>query len=74
MLMAHPAVLEELLRRYDDLKAERGKDAGEMIRRLEDVSYTLCVTTGTRDIASALVAAREQLRRLVREETSAVLS
>ncbi|WP_228927513.1 DUF5133 domain-containing protein [Streptomyces sp. DH7] len=74
MLMAHPAVLEELLRRYDDLKAERGKDAGEMLRRLEDVSYTLCVATGTRDIASALVAAREQLRRLVREETSAVLS
>ncbi|MFH9118593.1 DUF5133 domain-containing protein [Streptomyces globisporus] len=73
MLMAHPEVLEELLRRYDELQAERGKGAGEE-RRLEDVSYTLCVTTGTRDIASALVAAREQLRRLVPEKASAVLS
>ncbi len=72
--MAHPAVLEELLRRYDELKAERGKDAGEVTRCLEDVSYTLCVTTGTRDIGSALAAAREQLRRLVPEKASAVLS
>ncbi|MFQ6855362.1 DUF5133 domain-containing protein [Streptomyces sp. 35M1] len=74
MLVAHPEVLEELLRRYDELKAERGKGAGEVIRRLEDVSYTLCVTTGTRDIASALVAAREQLHRLVPQKTSTALS
>ncbi|MER7698026.1 MULTISPECIES: DUF5133 domain-containing protein [unclassified Streptomyces] len=74
MLMAHPAVLEELLRRYDELKAGRGKDAREVTRRLEDVSYTLCVTTGTRDIASALVAARGQLRRLVAEKAATALS
>ncbi|WP_098010615.1 DUF5133 domain-containing protein [Streptomyces sp. sk226] len=64
MLLAHPAVLEELLRRYDALTAEHGKggDAVEATRRLEDVSYTLCVTTGTRDITSAVAAARERLR------------
>ncbi|MBD2830725.1 DUF5133 domain-containing protein [Streptomyces globisporus] len=64
MLLAHPAVLEELLRRYDALTAEHGKggDAAEAARRLEDVSYTLCVTTGTRDITSAVAAARERLR------------
>ncbi|MFE9696264.1 DUF5133 domain-containing protein [Streptomyces sp. NPDC006270] len=74
MLMAHPAVLEELLRRYDELKAGRGKDARETARCLEDVSYTLCVTTGTRDIASALVAARGQLRRLVADKAATALS
>ncbi|MFD8064114.1 DUF5133 domain-containing protein [Streptomyces cyaneofuscatus] len=63
MLMAHPAVLEELLRRYEELRAQHGKGADGVARRLEDVSYTLCVSTGTREIAAALVAAREQLRR-----------
>ncbi|MFD7747513.1 DUF5133 domain-containing protein [Streptomyces sp. NPDC059698] len=74
MLLAHPAVLEELLRRYDELTAGRGEDAQEANRRLEDVSYTLCVTTGTRDIASALVTARERLRRPAPETASAALS
>ncbi|MFI1190573.1 DUF5133 domain-containing protein [Streptomyces californicus] len=65
MLLAHPAVLEELLRRYDALTAEHGEgdDAGDAARRLEDVSYTLCVTTGTRDVTSAVAAARERLHR-----------
>ncbi|MYT94732.1 DUF5133 domain-containing protein [Streptomyces sp. SID8359] len=60
MLMAHPAVLEELLRRYEELRTRRGEGA---VRQLDDVSYTLCVTTGTRDIAAALTAARHQLHR-----------
>ncbi|MFD8620982.1 MULTISPECIES: DUF5133 domain-containing protein [unclassified Streptomyces] len=63
MLMAHPAVLEELLRRYEELRAQRGRGGDGVARRLEDVSYTLCVSTGTREIAAALAAAREQLRR-----------
>ncbi|WP_432149875.1 DUF5133 domain-containing protein [Streptomyces sp. bgisy029] len=63
MLMAHPAVLEELLRRYEELRAQHGQGVDGVARRLEDVSYTLCVSTGTREIAAALVAAREQLRR-----------
>ncbi|MDX3374613.1 DUF5133 domain-containing protein [Streptomyces sp. ME02-6991-2A] len=63
MLMAHPAVLEELLRRYEELRARYGAGDKGLARGLEDVSYTLCVSTGTRDIAAALVAAREQLQR-----------
>ncbi|MEV6854923.1 DUF5133 domain-containing protein [Streptomyces microflavus] len=63
MLMAHPAVLEELLRRYEELRAQQGEGSDGVARGLEDVSYTLCVSTGTREIAAALVAAREQLRR-----------
>lgn len=63
MLMAHPAVLEELLRRYEELRAHDAAGRPEARRRLEDVSYTLCVSTGTRDVASALRVAREQLRR-----------
>ncbi|CAM5239056.1 DUF5133 domain-containing protein [Streptomyces microflavus] len=63
MLMAHPAVLEELLRRYEELRAQQGEGGDGVARGLEDVSYTLCVSTGTREIAAALVAAREQLRR-----------
>lgn len=62
MLMAHPAVLEELLRRYEELRAQHGQGGDGVARRLEDVSYTLCVSTGTREIAAALVAASEQLR------------
>lgn len=63
MLMAHPAVLEELLRRYEELRAQQGDGGDGAARGLEDVSYTLCVSTGTREIAAALDAAREQLRR-----------
>ncbi|GGY86720.1 DUF5133 domain-containing protein [Streptomyces nitrosporeus] len=63
MLSAHPAVLEELLRRYDELRAKHAEDHDEVRRRLEDVCYTLCVSTGTRDIAKAIDAAREQVRR-----------
>ncbi|MFE2296265.1 DUF5133 domain-containing protein [Streptomyces sp. NPDC059452] len=63
MQMAHPAVLEELLRRYEELRAQDGEGADGVARGLEDVSYTLCVSTGTREIAAALVVAREQLRR-----------
>ncbi|MEW2070972.1 DUF5133 domain-containing protein [Streptomyces sp. NPDC007346] len=63
MLIAHPAVLEELLRRYEELRAQHGEGGDGVARGLEDVSYTLCVSTGTREIAAALVAAREQLHR-----------
>jgi len=70
MLMAHPAVLEELLRRYEELRAQHGDGGDGASRRLEDVIYTLCVTTGTREIAAALVVAREQLQRsALRRET-----
>ncbi len=62
MLMAHPAVLRDLIEQYDALRilhAEGGSE--EARRRMEDVAYTLCVSTGTRDIDAALVAARHRL-------------
>ncbi|WP_405697756.1 DUF5133 domain-containing protein [Streptomyces sp. NBC_01185] len=62
MLMAHPAVLRNLVEQYDTLRilqAENGD--GEVQQRMDDIAYTLCVSTGTRDIDAALVAARHQL-------------
>ncbi|MEU1536141.1 DUF5133 domain-containing protein [Streptomyces fagopyri] len=62
MLMAHPVVLQRLVTEYEtlqDLDAEIGTPAAE--RRMQDVAYTLCVSTGTRDIDAALIAARHQL-------------
>ncbi|MEU3957484.1 DUF5133 domain-containing protein [Streptomyces achromogenes] len=62
MLMAHPAVLMNLIERYETLRALHAENGSEEARRrLEDVCYTLCVSTGTRDIDSALVAARRRL-------------
>ncbi|WP_037608745.1 DUF5133 domain-containing protein [Streptacidiphilus rugosus] len=62
MLMAHPTVLNNLIKEYAAL-ALLGADHGDQQarRRLEDVTYTLCVATGTRDIDSALAAARYRL-------------
>ncbi|MFA3876436.1 DUF5133 domain-containing protein [Streptomyces sp. MMCC 100] len=62
MLLAHPAVLKNLIEQYEalrDLHAENG--TREVCQRMEDVAYTLCVSTGTRDIDAALVAARHRL-------------
>ncbi|NEA54147.1 DUF5133 domain-containing protein [Streptomyces sp. SID13666] len=64
MLMAHPAVLRNLLERYDALQLIARSDAVDpyVHRQLQDTAYTLCVSTGTRDIGAALLAAREQTR------------
>jgi hypothetical protein len=60
--MAHPTVLNGLVEEYAALEA-LGADHGDDLarRRLDDVIYTLCVATGTRDIDSALAAARHRL-------------
>ncbi|MFE2376701.1 DUF5133 domain-containing protein [Streptomyces sp. NPDC059398] len=63
MLIAHPMVLRNLVDRYEALQllpSERRTPQTEQER--EDVSYTLCVTTGTRTVEDALVAAEQQLR------------
>ncbi|CAL9621298.1 hypothetical protein SUDANB19_05834 [Streptomyces sp. enrichment culture] len=52
-MMAHPETLRELLTRYEALRSRPGRG-----RELDDVSYTLCVSTATRDIRDALRAAR----------------
>lgn len=63
MLMAHPAVLRDLIEQYEALAAlnASGADSARVRQRMEDVAYTLCVSTGTRDIDAALIAARHQL-------------
>jgi hypothetical protein len=62
MLMAHPAVLSDLVAQYETLRALHAEEGGEEARqRLNDVTYTLCVATGTGDIDAALIAARHQL-------------
>ncbi|MET7296612.1 DUF5133 domain-containing protein [Streptomyces griseoloalbus] len=62
MLMAHPAVLRKLIEQYDALRIRHAEDGSpEVRRRMDDVAYTLCVSTGTRDIEAALVAARHRL-------------
>ncbi|MEU7107177.1 DUF5133 domain-containing protein [Streptomyces stramineus] len=63
MLLAHPAVLDDLVQRYTELERALISGTGEPTTRqkLADVAYTLCVSTGTRDIDAALIAARHRL-------------
>lgn len=62
MLLAHPVVLKNLIEQYETLRALHAENGTrEARRRMEDVAYTLCVSTGTRDIDTALVAARHRL-------------
>jgi hypothetical protein len=73
MLMAHPAVLEDLVRQYTVLHALHAEDGSpEAQQRLDDVSYTLCVATGTRDVDAALIAARHRLPGARPEDDSVV--
>jgi hypothetical protein len=61
MLMAHPSVLRNLVERYESLSTVAdGTDTGTD-QQLSDTVYTLCVSTGTRDITAALVAARARI-------------
>ncbi len=60
--MAHPVVLRNLVEQYVALRtlhAENG--SAEARRRMDDLAYTLCVSTGTKDVDTALVAARHRL-------------
>ncbi|MFD4632759.1 DUF5133 domain-containing protein [Streptomyces sp. NPDC058284] len=63
MLMAEP-VLRNLVENHEMLtvRLSAEPDNHEVRRRIENVTYTLCVSTGTRDIQSALAVAREKLR------------
>ncbi|MET7350589.1 DUF5133 domain-containing protein [Streptomyces mirabilis] len=62
MLMAHPAVLRNLVEQYVTLRTLHAENGGtEVRRRLDDVAYTLCVSTGTKDVDTALIAARHRL-------------
>ncbi|WP_405680671.1 MULTISPECIES: DUF5133 domain-containing protein [unclassified Streptomyces] len=62
-MMTHPAVLARLVEEYEMGSELQAAGPDEQVRqRMEDVVYTLCVSTGTRDIDAALAAARERLR------------
>ncbi|MGA5063690.1 DUF5133 domain-containing protein [Streptomyces exfoliatus] len=74
MLMAHPAVLRNLIEQYETLKVLQAENGGEEVRRrMDDLAYTLCVSTGTRDVDAALIAARHRLPG-ARTEDDSVLS
>ncbi|MFJ2738205.1 DUF5133 domain-containing protein [Streptomyces sp. NPDC087440] len=58
MITPHPQVLRDLLSRYATARLAHEEHPGDRTRRvLEDVSYTLCVTTATTDVPHALAAA-----------------
>ncbi|MFG2895405.1 DUF5133 domain-containing protein [Streptomyces sp. NPDC048248] len=62
MLLAHPAVLRDLVEQYETLQLLRAQEGSELVcQRMDDVSYTLCISTGTRDVDTALIAARRRL-------------
>ncbi|WP_328557457.1 MULTISPECIES: DUF5133 domain-containing protein [unclassified Streptomyces] len=62
MLVPDPKVVRRLLTRYAALKiAYAEKETLETARGLEDVTYTLCVMTGTTTVHDAVVAADAML-------------
>ncbi|MFE2297051.1 DUF5133 domain-containing protein [Streptomyces sp. NPDC059445] len=63
MLLAHPVVLTRLIERCETLRILRAENGGspEVRRRMDGIAYTLCVSTGPRDIDTALIAARRRL-------------
>ncbi|MDQ1040938.1 hypothetical protein QFZ75_007354 [Streptomyces sp. V3I8] len=62
MLMPHPATLRKLVEEYEALVAHRTETgAVKPDQRTQDLEYTLCVSTGTRDVRSALDRARRHL-------------
>lgn len=73
MLLAHPAVLADLVARYKTLHALHAEEGGpEARQRMDDVAYTLCVATGTNDVDAALIAARHHLPGARTEDDSVV--
>jgi hypothetical protein len=60
--MAHPTMLRHLVRNYETARAlDARQGSKETRRRLEDATYTLCVSTGTRTADDALAVAGRQL-------------
>ncbi|MDQ0955043.1 hypothetical protein QFZ24_008966 [Streptomyces phaeochromogenes] len=63
MLMPHPATLRRLVDEYEALTAPEGEGGAvaKPDQRAQDLAYTLCVSTGTRDVMRALERARRLL-------------
>jgi hypothetical protein len=69
MLRAHPSLLRELIERCETLRRRTASDGSAKTgRQLEDVAYTLCVVTGTRQLDTALYVARQQLADAMRRQ------
>ncbi|MFE9811919.1 DUF5133 domain-containing protein [Streptomyces sp. NPDC005227] len=67
MLMPLPATLRRLVRQYETLFAEETlADAADPSQRLRDLGYTLCVSSGTREVTDALDTARSEGPRVFR--------
>ncbi|MFK4148751.1 DUF5133 domain-containing protein [Streptomyces sp. NPDC004065] len=56
--MPHPEFLRRLVDEYEAVLACESADRSI---RAQDLAYTLCVTTGTREVGAALEAARHML-------------
>ncbi|MDO0929183.1 DUF5133 domain-containing protein [Streptomyces sp. TG1A-8] len=62
MLKPHPATLRTLVEAYETLLAEETlAGVAEPSPRLRDLAYTLCVSTGTREVTDALDTAHAHL-------------
>ncbi|MYS90857.1 MULTISPECIES: DUF5133 domain-containing protein [Streptomyces] len=62
MLRPHPAVLRRLVDEYEALAAAvPASDPAAVSARARDLAYTLCVSTGTRDVERALEVAHQWL-------------
>lgn len=73
MLMAHPAVLKDLIAQYETLTLlGAGESTPQARQRLADIAYSLCVATGTKDVDMALIAARHRLSGARPEDDSLV--
>ncbi|MFB8077368.1 MULTISPECIES: DUF5133 domain-containing protein [unclassified Streptomyces] len=75
MLMAHPVILSKLVEEYEALSVLNAEDGSRQVRRrMEDLAYTLCVSTGTRDVDTALIAARHRLPGARPEDDSVLMA
>ncbi|MFJ9663418.1 DUF5133 domain-containing protein [Streptomyces sp. NPDC101219] len=62
MLKPHPVVLRRLVEEYEALTgAETTQGPAAPNPRVRDLAYTLCVSTGTRDVRHALETAHRWL-------------
>ncbi|MFI7413649.1 DUF5133 domain-containing protein [Streptomyces sp. NPDC049627] len=64
MLIPHPAMLRRLVEEYEALMADDDESTDGTRRRelrAQDLAYTLCVSTGTREVGRALETARRLL-------------
>ncbi|MBH1933392.1 DUF5133 domain-containing protein [Streptomyces sp. AV19] len=75
MLLAHPDVLRDLVERHAALEraAAPGTADPAVRQELADVTYTLCVSTGTRDAEAALRVARHRLAQAEADHEEAAL-